>query len=280
MQRKRGLMKTAAGLIRPGWVAALLLLTVLNAQGAAFDQSLYQEFLDRYVVQDRTIKDFTLNVVDYAGIYKAREDPGSLYRRILDQLAAFDPGSLQTREEKTAFWINAYNIGAVKMIIDHYPVDSIRSSKINWLKNPWNKKVLTVGGKEYSLGKIEHEILLGELREPMAHFAVVCASLSCPEIAPRAFTGNEVTGQMEAQARRYLKDEKKGLKIDRDKGEVYFSKIFKFDKKTFPQGGKSAAPLIGPFIEPADREYLDSGDYRVKYLDYDWSLNSLSSAHE
>lgn len=76
-----------------------------------------------------------------------------------------------------------------------------------------------------------------------------------------------------------MSDEKKGLRIDREKGEVHFSQIFKFDKKTFPNGARDAIPLIGRFLEEADREYLVSGRYEVLYLDYDWSLNTSKRAH-
>ncbi|MBW1715464.1 MAG: DUF547 domain-containing protein [Deltaproteobacteria bacterium] len=111
-----------------------------DAIAETFAYSRYAEFLGRYVVPQKQIKGFTVNVVDYDSIQKNREKPDSIYEKILEQLAAFDPSTIQDREDQIAFWINAYNIGAIKMIIDHYPVDSIRSSKINWLKNPWNKK--------------------------------------------------------------------------------------------------------------------------------------------
>ncbi len=255
---------------------ALLLDGVSTAHAATFDDSIYQKFLDRNVVTDRQIGEFKLNVVDYEGIYRRQKDPDSLYRKVLSQFAVFDPDSLSNREDKIAFWINTYNIGAIKMIMDHYPVDSIRSREINWLKNPWEIKVLTVGGRAYSLSEMEHEILLGKLHEPLVHFAIVCASLSCPDISPDAYSGSEVMEQMAARARIFLRNPRKGLRIDKEKGEVHFSQIFKFDKNTFPEGARSAIPLIGRFLEEADREYLVSGEYKIQYFEYDWSANTLS----
>ncbi|UCH07498.1 MAG: DUF547 domain-containing protein, partial [Deltaproteobacteria bacterium] len=144
------------------------------------------------------------------------------------------------------------------------------------LKNPWNKRLLTIGKAKYSLGQIEHEILAGKYGEPLIHFGIVCASLSCPELSKQVYEGNDLVAQLEKQARLFLKDTKKGLRIDRKRGEVYFSQIFKFDKNTFPNGARDAIPLIVRFVESAgDREYLRSGEYKVKYLDYDWSLNTL-----
>ncbi len=263
-------------------LAPILLSAILTAGApvACFIWSGYQAFLDRHVSTDRTVAGFSLNLVDYKAINWDKEDQSSLYRRVLEDLAAFDPASLNSREGKVAFWINVYNIGAIKMIVDHYPVDSIRSRSINWLKNPWDKEIITVGGTPYSLGEVEHGTLLAELKEPMAHFTIVCASLSCPEIAPDAYLEATVKEQMEARAVDFLKDDKKGLKIDREKGVVHFSQIFKFDKKTFPDGGRSAVSFISPFIPPDDADYLRSGDYKVKYLGYDWSVNSLERADQ
>jgi hypothetical protein len=248
------------------------------AVAAGFDYSDYAEFLNRYVVEQEKIKDFTLNVVDYGGIQKSSEKPDSLYENVLKQFEDFAPDAIQNREDEIAFWINAYNIGAIKMIMHHYPVDSIRSTNINWLKNPWNKRILTIGKAAYSLGQIEHEILVGKYGEPLIHFGIVCASLSCPELSKQVYEGSDLIGHLEKQARLFLRDTKKGLRIDRERGEVYFSQIFKFDKKTFPNGARDAISLIVRFVESAgDREYLRAGEYKVKYLDYDWSLNALQN---
>ena len=249
-----------------------------NVSAATFDYAPYQQFLDRYVVAGKYIGAMKLNVVDYDAIYQNREKPDSLYGNILQQLAAVDPDTLKNREDEIAFWINAYNIGAIKMIIDHYPVDSIRSRKINWLSNPWGIKILTIGNDLYSLGQIEHKILIGKYKEPLIHFAIVCASLSCPDLSPQAYVGSRLTQQLQGQARQFLQNTNKGLRINRDGDEVFFSQIFQFDKQSFPNGAKDAIPLIIRFIaNQEDRDYLLSGDYRVRYLDYNWDLNTLST---
>jgi hypothetical protein len=250
-----------------------------HASAANFPYSTYQQFLDRYVVPGKYIGGIKVNVVDYDAIQGDQVSPESLYEKILRQLLSFEPGTLQSKEEEIAFWLNAYNIGAIKIIIDHYPVDSIRSTKINWLKNPWNKKILTIGNETYSLGQIEHDILIGKYGEPLIHFAIVCASLSCPDLSTQVYEGSRLREQLERQARQFLQSEKKGLRIHREQGKVFFSKIFKFDKKTFPNGVRDAISLITRFIDKEeDREYLRSGDYKIKHLDYNWDLNTSSKA--
>ncbi len=260
-------------------LSGILIEDLRIASAANFSYSAYQEFLDRYMVPGKYIGDIKLNVADYEAIHKDLERPDSLYEKILRQLADFDPNVFQKREDEIAFWINAYNIGAIKMIIDHYPVDSIRSRKINWLKNPWDKKILTIGNEAYSLGQIEHEILIETYGESLIHFAIVCASLSCPDLKPQVYEGYRLKEQLERQARQFLRNNKKGLWIRKEQGEVFFSRIFKFDKKTFPNGAKDAIPLIARFIEDKeDREYVRSGNYKVRYFDYDWDLNTLKNA--
>jgi len=120
-------------------------------------------------------------------------------------------------------------------------------------------------------------MLLDKYSEPLVHFAIVCASLSCPDLSPSVFKGGQLMEQLETQARLFLGNEKKGLRIDRENGVVHLSMIFKFDKKTFPNGAKDAIPLITRFISnEKDREYLRSGTYESKYLDYNWDVNTLS----
>ncbi len=266
-----------------GLVALFVVLLVASPFGSmvrvraqAIDDSVLQILYDKFVMPDKLIEEFTLNVVDYQSIWEERKKKGSLYSKILAQFSEAKPELIQNREDQIAFWINAYNVGAIKMILDHYPVDSIRSRKINFFKLPWGKKILDVGGKMYSLSEIEHDILLGKFKEPMIHFAIVCASLSCPEINTKVYRGTTLMEQLEIQATDFLNDPQKGLRIDRKSGVVHFSQIFKFDKKTFPQGAKDAVGLIKRFVSEEDAKYLASGNYQIKHLDYDWSLNSFS----
>ena len=250
-----------------------------DAETKLFDYSSYQQFLEKYVIEGKLIEGIKFNAVNYESIYENRNDPDSLYKIILKQLALFDPNTMQARADKIAFWINAYNISAIKMIIDHYPVDSIRSWKVDWFKNPWDNEILKIGEKKYSLGQIEHEILIDKFQEPLIHYAIVCASLSCPDIISEVYTGTRLQEQLEKRAENFLQNPGKGLRVIQDSRVVYFSKIFAFDKKSFPNGAKDAISIITPFIEDEDvRKYLQTKDYRIKYLDYNWNLNSLKEA--
>ena len=264
------------------WGAFLLGFLVcipMLASGADFSYGTYEELLKRHVKTGVTINGIRLNAVDYTALIQETQRADSTYRRLLKDLSAFDPGSLKSREEKIAFWINIYNIGAIKTITDHYPVDSIRSKRINWLGQPWSRKVLTVGGKEYSLAEIENDILLDGFKELRIHFGINCASVSCVNLLPTPYRAATLYSQLEQQGRAFLADRKKGLQIDRTGKVVYLSQVFKFDRKHFDALGGGALTFIKPYLPSADRAVIDAGGYTVEYLDYDWKANDTKNVH-
>ena len=250
------------------------LLLYTGAEASFFDFKPFQNILNRYLHEGVVIKGIKLNALDYDALYKESKDKDSDYQRLLKGLKSFNPENLKSHEERVAFWINVYNIGAIKMIIDHYPVDSIRSMKINFFKNPWGMEIINIGGRMYSLKEIEHGILLGKLKEKRAHFAIVCASLTCPDLAKEIYTPEKLKEQLTRQARLFINNPHKGYRIDRKNNVLYVSKIFNWDKKSFPKGKEDIIPFILPYIDkPEDREFIKKGRYRLDFLDYDWDLN-------
>ena len=256
----------------------LLLLCPALAMGSDFSYTHYESLLKRNVKTAAKMDGITVNAVDYASLARDVKKPDSDYSLLLKELAAFDPATLKSREEKIAFWVNVYNIAAMKTIVDHYPVESIRSKKINWRGVPWNRKAITVGGKEYSLGEIENDILLGTFKDLRIHFGINCASVSCADLRPEPYRPAVLFKQLEEQGRMLLADPKKGMRIDREKKTVYLSQIFKFDKKHFDVLGGGALKFILPYLKPAEKEIIQGGDFKVDYLDYDWKANDTKNA--
>jgi hypothetical protein len=250
----------------------------VNAPGADFPYGNYEALLKRHVKTGVNINGARLNAVDYAALSSESKRPDSDYSLLLKELAAFDPSTMKSREEKIAFWVNVYNIGAMKTIVDHYPVDSIRSRKINWLGLPWSRKVINVGGRKYSLAEIENDILLEGFRELRIHFGINCASVSCVDLLAVPYRAANLFSQLEEQGRKFLADRKRGLLIDRDKKAVYLSQIFKFDKKHFDALGGGVLVFIKPYLTPSDRAQIEGIGQRVDYLDYNWNANDLKGA--
>ncbi len=258
--------------------AFLVLFVSMLVQAASFDDSHYEALLNRYTKPGVSIDGVRVTAVDYADLAKEKGTRGSDYNILLKDLASLNPETLDNRDDKKAFWINVYNIAAVKTIIDNYPVDSIRSRKISWSGLPWDRKAISVGGKEYSLGQIENDILLDTFKDLKIHFAITCASVSCVNLRQEPYRGTTLSKQLEEQAAEFLGDRQKGLRIDREKKVIYLSQIFKFDKKDFDKLGGGAVHFILPFLRPEDQEFIKKEKATVEYLNYDWKLNDIKNA--
>ena len=258
--------------------AFLVLFVSMPVQAASFDYSHYEALLKRYTKPGVSIDGVRGTAVDYAALAKETGKQGSDYNTLLKALASFNPETLDNREDKKAFWINVYNIAPVKTIIDHYPVDSIRSRKIKLSGLPWDRKAISVGGREYSLGQIENDILLDTFKDLRIHFTINCASVSCVNLRQEPYRGTTLSKQLEEQAREFLGDRQKGLLIDRKKRIIYLSQIFKFDKKDFDKLGGGAVHFVLPFLPPEDQEFIKKEKVAVEYLNYDWKLNDIKNA--
>jgi hypothetical protein len=263
-------------------VVALLLVAapgvVATAEGASFDYRHYESLLSRRAKSGVAIDSIVVTAVDYTALVAESKRPDSDYSALLKELAVFDPETRERQDDKKAFWINVYNIAAIKTIVDHYPVDSIRSRKISWSGLPWNRKIITVGGKEYSLSEVEDDILLDGFQDLRIHFAVNCASVSCIDLALTPYRGETLSARLEEQGRKFLADRREGLRLDREKKTLFLSQVFKFDRKHFEGLGGGTLPFISPFLAQQDRQYLSTEKVTVEYLDYNWRANDIKNA--
>lgn len=163
-----------------------------------------------------------------------------------------------SRDEKLAYWINAYNAFTVQLILDHYPVKSIKD-----IKNPWDIRFFKLGEKWYNLNEIEHKILR-KMNEPRIHFAIVCASISCPKLQDEAFNAKSLETQLEAVTTTFLTDPSKNI-IDTEKMKL--SLIFRWFSKDFKRNG-SVLDFIKPYVNDPIND-----NAKISYQKYDWGLN-------
>lgn len=234
-----------------------LFLGFANA-ARAFDHAPFDRILKDHVSEGR---------VDYAAL-KHDARLGSY----LDALAAADVAALGTRNEQLAFWINAYNAYTLKLIVDHYPVKSIRDIPHPEVESSWDLPLARVAGRQLSLNAIEHTILRGELKEPRIHYAVVCAAVSCPPLRTEAFVAERLDAQLRDQAERFLAT---WNRFDPQTRRAEISQIFKWFASDF--GGEPASVLraLAPYAPARVQASLaaDADRWTVTYLDYDWALN-------
>ncbi|MGB0916475.1 MAG: DUF547 domain-containing protein [Flavobacteriales bacterium] len=198
--------------------------------------------------------------------YKGFVEDSIVLNEYLAQLSACMPADSWSEKEKLAYWINAYNAFTVKLIVDYYPVASIKDIKkgIPFINSVWEMEFFEIGGEAFDLSTVEHKILRKEFDEPRIHFAIVCASKSCPRLLNEAYTAEKLEDQLSLQARNFVDDNSKNeIEVE----EIRISPIFKWFKKDFTKDGS-----IQEFIRPhSSRDFV--GSAKVKYLDYDWSLN-------
>ena len=206
-------------------------------------------------------------LVDYAGL-KAGRAPLDAY---LSAAGAVPMAGFQhwTRDEQLAFLINVYNAATLQLIIDAYPVDSIKSLG-TLVKSPWSKEVVLLFGKKISLDTLEHKVIRKNYAEPRIHFALVCAAMGCPPLRGEAYQGTRLEEQLEAQTREFLTTPEKN-RVEAEKKTLWLSPIFKWYKEDFETTSKSLATFVAPYLGAAEGAALDA--YKIEYTDYDWALN-------
>lgn len=214
--------------------------------------------------------------MNYASLKQSHEPLNAFLREI--EAVTQEEYDHWSRDEKLAFWINAYNALAIKMVIDHYPLKKGLSwqalifpeNSIQQIPNVWDKKFLNVLGKKISLNFIENEILRKEFAEPRIHFALVCASLGCPELREEPYLAEKLDWQLENQTQRFLQDPNK-FRYDAKSDALYLSPIFKWFKKDFEKSLGIISFVKAHLSDPKGKE-ISSGT-KIEWLGYDWNLN-------
>ena len=244
----------------------LAVLLALAAPAAAFDEALYARLLEQHT---RAVDDLARVRVDYRALAASAE-----WHRLVAGLATTDTAALQTRAQKLAFWINAYNILAIDLVATHYPVASIKD--IGSLFSPvWKRPAGTVGGRAVTLDEIEHGIVR-PLGDPRVHAVVICASTSCPALPRAPLRAESLDAQLDTAVRQWLADPEKGLRIDRAANTIHLSKIFDWFAGDFAKAGGVTA-FLARYAPDAERAWLreHGADAELAYFSYDWHVNAL-----
>lgn len=188
----------------------------------------------------------------------------------LAELSRADLEQDSTAEEKLAFWINAYNALTVRGILLEYPTTSIRNhtSRVGGY-NLWHHLLLRVGDQDYSLDRIEHDILR-KMNEPRIHFAIVCASKGCPRLLDEAYQPFKVDQQLDENATDFFsREENFARQAD---GAIYLSSILDWFASDFGATPGEVFEFIRPYLPEQSRQSPGTS-FSFRYLPYDWSLN-------
>ncbi len=262
--------------MRNSWISLALPLLLFGSVGAgaeAFDHSTWDRLLRENVN--------SIGEVEYA---RLKSNP-ELLNRYVKQLAAASPKNsprqFPTRNHEIAYWINAYNALMVNKIVTNYPVTGVESFGLAGAV--FTEEEYNSGGEIVSLGYIEHELLRKVYEEPRIHFALVCASVSCPTLAREAIQSKTLDSQLDRLAKEFV-SQTRNVTIDVDKRRITLSMIFDwyrqdFERPTGRRGNVAVLAYIGRYLdgEPAKLFKKLGPNPGVSFHDYDWGLNDVGS---
>ncbi|WP_411893389.1 DUF547 domain-containing protein [Winogradskyella sp. A2] len=210
-----------------------------------FDHARWHKILQKHVSEN--------GKVDYLGIKNSMDL--DVY---IDMITHTMPNDTWTKSEKLAYWINAYNALTIDLILRNYPIKSIKD-----IKDPWGQRFWQFGDKWLNLNYIEHNILR-KMDEPRIHFAIVCASDSCPKLLNEAYTASDSESQLTKATKDFLNDKSKN---EINSNSLKLSKIFKWFANDFKQNG-SLIDFLNKYSEITISE-----NAKKSYKDYNWELN-------
>ncbi|MDT8445337.1 MAG: DUF547 domain-containing protein [bacterium] len=249
-------MKASLRLLLPllfalGWSFPLLAFDLqYGSWNAVLEQAWHQQGHQTYL-------DYASLKADRTSLNRATEE----FRR-LDR-AQFDSWN---ESQQLAFWINAYNLFSVQLVVEHYPVESIKEIG-PFYRSPFGLEFFQLFGQDYSLDEIEHQKLRAQFTERRIHFALVCASLSCPNLIREPYRAETLEQQLETSLRAFLKDPNKNRQ---EAGRLKLSKIFDWFDEDFESLPGGLSGFISPRW-PAAKPLIEAE--KIEWLEYDWSLN-------
>ena len=245
-----------------------------------FDHSVWDQFLKKFVDAEGN--------VDYAAV---KQDP-SILKKYLKQLAAIEEEDVKAtwpREELMALGINAFNVAVINAVIQHYPLKSIQDISGVWEDNAY----VSLGEEGWSLNRLRFNFLMDTFRDEKMHAALACGAKSCPRLRQEAYTGGKVEGQLFLAARDFVTNARWN-QVEPGSKELKLSRLFKWYAKDFrldfgtaenDRGLSDDEMAILSFVahysdDPAKIEDLEKGNYKIKYLPFDWSLNDVPGRSE
>jgi len=237
--------------------------------GRVVDHSAWDRLLKSYVRQDQS----GLNRVDYSAFKSGGHAALKDYIRHLESV---DPQSL-SRSEQFAFLVNLYNAKTVDVVLDHYPVRSIKEISLSqglealFTSGPWKAKVVRVKGVALSLDDIEHNILRRIFKDPRIHYAVNCASVGCPNLRRDAFVGSALDAQLDSAARDYINSVRGA---GRGSQGLIVSSIYDWYQEDFGGTEDGVIAHLKSYAAPPLAQELDRAP-RIAGYDYDWTLNDV-----
>jgi hypothetical protein len=233
-----------------------------DTQNTLLDHGLWDAFLTTYVSQGAD----GIHRVRYSDVTPESRQQLEDY---ISALEAINTAQL-TRDQQLAYWINLYNAATVRLILEQYPISSIRKVTVSG-KGPWDHAVVTVQDTALSLGDIEHHIVRAIFPDPRIHYALNCASIGCPNLAMRAYTAETLEQMLDDAAKAYV-NHPRGVSLRKNKADI--SKIYGWYREDFGDGEADVLAHIKRYAQGDLSESLKAIK-KVGRYGYDWALNEV-----
>ena len=231
-------------------------------------------------IYDNLLKKYVHNgFVDYDNLSKDKE-----LNTYIDALSKFNPNTLNSNEDKLAFWINAYNAYTLKVIVDNYPILSINDLHTGGriighiLKTTvWDKDFVVINNKNMSLNEIEHEIIRPKFKDPRVHFALVCGAFSCPPLRNEAFVGKKLNEQLDDQGKIFFSDQSKNS-FDVKNKIANLTKILDWFGSDFGNNNTQILLRIKEYLPKQISDSLNANiiNWVIDFKSYNWELNKVN----
>ena len=235
----------------------------LGIQAFDHSHSLYEKVLKSYVNDGQ---------VNYRLLKNDRENLDQ-YLKELNKVE-WDEFSSWDNDQQLAFLLNLYNASVLSLVVDYYPIDSIKDIG-SWHRSVFKLESVRYLGQRVSLDAIEYKMIRKRHKDPRVHFALVCAAKSSPALRSQPYQASILHKQLEDQGHRFIRDRSKNY-IDSGSRRLYLSKIFSWFKKDFEKDGVKRVDFIGKYMTAEKRQQLKKKNYRIQYKKFDWSLNDLA----
>lgn len=238
----------------------LSLNLILNVSAFSFD---HEYAVWTKVLEKNTKKIDGQVLVDYKQLKKTPEK----LNQFLNNLESLPKKKFYkfSKKEQLAFWINAYNAYTIKIVIENYPIKSIKDIG-SIFSSTWSKRFISLFGEKMSLDGIEHKTIREQFEEPRIHFALNCASIGCPSLYQKAFIPSKLESQLVEVTNSFMKNKRKNY---RRANVYYISKIFDWYGEDFDKYTMGVQNFINKYLDQ-----VKTKNVKIKYLDYDWNLNS------
>lgn len=239
-----------------GWMATLgCSLPKVNSSALPINHSDFSPILQKHVDVNGCVN------------YQSLQSDSSTLNKYLSRLENHHPNATWSENERKAYWINAYNAFTLQLIVRNYPVSSIKDlgGRLYKVNTPWDIRFIRIEGATYNLNNIEHDILRKEFNDPRIHFAINCASESCPVLLNEAYVADRLEAQLDSAAVRFINDPKRNS-ISATKAEI--SRIFLWFRGDFTE-----SQSVKEFLSKYSQTPLTNST-EISYLPYNWLLNA------